>query len=52
MKDLRISIRLSEKEHSLFKIISIKKKKSMQELLREYVLKEIERDNNEKVKKN
>ena len=53
MKDVRISIRLTEDEHYLFKILSIKKKKSMQELLKEYVKKEIEEDKkNEREKKN
>ena len=31
MKDIRISIRLTEEEHYLFKILAIKKKKNMQE---------------------
>ncbi len=44
MKDLRISIRLTEEEHYLFKLISLKKKKSMQKLLKEYILKEIKED--------
>lgn len=51
MKDIRISIRLTEEEHYLFKILAIKKKKSMQELLKEYVKKEIEEEKkNEKEK--
>lgn len=44
MEDIRISIRLTKEEHKAFKIISIEKGKTMQELLREYVLKEIKKE--------
>lgn len=44
MKDPRISIRLTEDEHIKFKTIAIKKKKSMQDLLIEYVKKEIKKE--------
>lgn len=43
MKDLRISIRLSEEEHCKFKILAAKRKKSMQELLISYVKKELKK---------
>lgn len=44
MKDIRISIRLSKEEHIKFKTIAIKKQMSMQDLLKEYVLKEIKKE--------
>lgn len=47
MKDIRISIRLNNEEHIKFKMLSIKKQKSMQELLKEYVLKEISKSEKE-----
>lgn len=53
MKDIRISIRLTEDEHYLFKILAVKKKKSMQELLKEYIKRDIEKEKkDEKEKKN
>lgn len=44
MMDPRVSIRLSSEEHTKFKMIAIKKKKSMQDLLLEYVRKEIKKE--------
>lgn len=44
MKDPRISIRLSEEEHTKFKTLAIKKKKSMQDLLVGYVRREIKKE--------
>ncbi len=44
MKDPRISIRLSEEEHIKFKMLAIKKKKSMQDLLVGYVRREIKKE--------
>lgn len=49
MKDIRVSIRLSEEEHTKLKIIAIKKRKSMQNIILEYIREEIKREdkNNE-----
>ncbi len=44
MKDIRISIRLTKEEHIKFKTIAIRKQLSMQDLLKEYVLKEIKKE--------
>lgn len=44
MKDIRISIRLSEEEHTKLKIISAKKKQSMQNIILEYIRKEIKKE--------
>lgn len=41
MKDVRISIRLSEDEHKKFKIIALQQNKKMQDLLSAYVRSEI-----------
>jgi hypothetical protein len=41
MKDIRISIRLTEEEHKKFKMIAIKQNKKMQDLLSSYVRNEI-----------
>ena len=41
MKDIRISIRLTEEEHKKFKMIAVEKHKKMQELLSTYVKNEI-----------
>ena len=41
MKDVRISIRLTEEEHKNFKMIAIKQNKKMQDLLSAFVRKEI-----------
>lgn len=46
MKDIRISIRLTEEEHTKLKIIAVKKKQSMQNIILEYVRKEIEEEDN------
>lgn len=46
MEDIRISIRLSKEEHEDFKILAIKKKKSMQKMLLEYVRDEIQKEEN------
>lgn len=45
MKDIRISIRLSEDEHTQLKIIAAKKKQSMQNIILEYIRKEIKKEN-------
>ena len=44
MKDVRISIRISEEEHTKLKIISAKKKQSMQNIILEYIRKEIKKE--------
>jgi hypothetical protein len=44
MEDVRISIRLSLEEHIKFKTIAIKKRKSMQDLLIDYVRIEIKKE--------
>ena len=44
MKDIRISIRLSEEEHTRLKIISAKKKQSMQNIILDYIRKEIKKE--------
>lgn len=49
MRDIRISIRLTKEEHIKFKMIAIKRQMPMQDLLKEYVLQEIKK---EEVKKN
>ena len=41
MKDIRVSIRLTEEEHKKFKLIALSKNKNMQDLLSSYVKKEI-----------
>ncbi len=46
MKDIRISIRLTEEEHTKLKIIAVKKKQSMQNIILEYIRKEIEEEDN------
>jgi len=46
MKDIRISIRLSEQEHETLKIIAIKKKQSIQQLMLEYISNLINRETN------
>jgi predicted transcriptional regulator len=44
MKDIRISIRLSEEEHTRLKIIAAKKKQSMQNIILDYIRKEIKKE--------
>lgn len=44
MRDIRISIRLSEEEHTKLKIIAAKKKQSMQNIILEYIRKEIKKE--------
>ena len=44
MKDIRISIRLTEEEHEAFKILAIKRKKQMQKILVDFVRSEIEKE--------
>lgn len=44
MKDIRISIRLSEEEHTGLKIIAAKKKQSMQNIILDYIRKEIKKE--------
>ncbi len=51
MKDIRISIRLTEEEHFKLKLLAAKKKKSIQALMYNYIKKELkkeEKKNNEK----
>ena len=43
MEDIRISIRLTKEEHKMFKLISVKKGVSMQDMLKDYVKKEIKK---------
>jgi len=50
MKDIRISIRLSDEEHTKLKIIAAKKKQSMQDIILTYIHKEIKKE--EKNEKN
>ena len=45
MKDIRLSVRLTETEHKKFKMIALKKNKKMQDLLSSYIREEIK--NNE-----
>ncbi|MFQ6726951.1 MAG: hypothetical protein ACLRFF_01180 [Alphaproteobacteria bacterium] len=45
MKDIRISIRLSEGEHMALKMLAIKKKQPMQTLLHKSVVNMINKDN-------
>ncbi len=44
MRDTRISIRLSEEEHTKLKIIAAMKKQSMQNIILEYIRKEIKKE--------
>ena len=44
MKDIRISIRLSEEEHTKMKIIAAKRKQSMQDIILGYIRKEIKKE--------
>ena len=37
MKDIRISIRLSENEHTKLKLLAVKQKKSIQDIMLEYI---------------
>ena len=46
MKDIRISIRLTEEEHMKLKIIAAKKKQSMQNIILDYIRKEIKKEDN------
>lgn len=49
MKDPRISIRLTEKEHESLKIVAARKHKKIQQLMIEYIYQLIEEDSqNEK----
>ena len=48
MKDIRISIRLTEDQHKKIKIISIKRSISMQDMMSEYIKKIIEENDDEK----
>jgi hypothetical protein len=52
MEDIRISIRLTKEEHMKFKLIAVKQQLSMQELLKQYVLKEIKKEDKNNEKKN
>ena len=44
MKDPRISIRLTDDEHQKLKIIAIKKKKSIQDIMIDYIHKLIKKE--------
>ena len=49
MKDVRITVRMSEEEHEKLKIIAIKRRKTMNEILLTYVRKTIAKeDENER----
>lgn len=52
MKDIRISIRLNQDEHIKFKMIAVKNQKSMQQLLKDFVKKEIVKEERKNEKKN
>ena len=54
MKDIRISIRLSEEEHMKLKIIAARRKQSMQNIVLGYIRKEITKEErkNERRKEN
>ena len=52
MKDIRISIRLSEDEHYKLKLLSIKKKKSIQSIMYEYITKELAKEDENVIEKN
>lgn len=47
MKDVRISIRLTEEEHRKFKMVALKKNKKMQDILNCYIKEIIEKNENE-----
>ena len=47
MKDVRISIRLTEEEHRKFKMIAFKKNKKMQDILSSYIKQIIKKNENE-----
>lgn len=44
MKDIRVSIRLTEQEHEALKIIAAKKHKKIQQIMIEYIYKLIKED--------
>ncbi|MFI3250998.1 MAG: hypothetical protein R3Y07_08555 [Eubacteriales bacterium] len=46
MKDLRVSIRLTPEEHEEFKIFSLKQKKSMNQILLDYIRELIKKEKN------
>ncbi len=52
MKDVRISIRLTEEEHSKLKVLSIKRKKSIQSLMYDYIKREIKKEDKKNDEKN
>lgn len=43
MKDIRISIRLSEEEHTALKMLSVQKKQPMQNMLHAWVVRMIKK---------
>lgn len=47
MKDIRISIRLTEEEHRKFKMFALKQNKKMQDILSCYIKQIIEKHKNE-----
>lgn len=47
MKDVRISIRLTEEEHRKFKMFALKQNKKMQDILSRYIKQIIEKYKNE-----
>ena len=52
MADPRISVRFTPEDHLKFKILATKRKKSMQELIIEFVKKEIKKDEEKSNEKN
>lgn len=44
MKDIRISIRLSEEEHTSLKMLAVRKKQPMQNLLHKCIVNMIKKD--------
>ena len=47
MKDIRISIRLTEEQHTKLKILAIKQKKSIQQIMCDYIENIIREVNND-----
>lgn len=44
MKDVRISIRMNEREHESLKIAAIRRKTTIQKMVHEYIVKTIDED--------
>lgn len=52
MKDVRISIRLTEDEHFNLKLLAMKRKKSIQSLMYDYIKKELKKEDLQTNEKN